>query len=668
MGHTPVTSSLVYVDLATSEEFAVAVPCNEDALERELQSRLRELLAMWRAEVKIREQKAAAAAAMPFPHASPRPGQQQMMDAVGHSLNSGGHLIVEAPTGSGKTAASLYPALLHGLGAGKQVVFLTSKTLQQRMAVSIFRALNPGGAFRTAQIRAKEKMCANDRVLCHEDFCPYARDYPAKMEKSGLLDRLRESHSHFDPDVVFAAAKQENVCPFEVQLELARRADAITADYNYVFDPGAALSHLDREGLASAVLLIDEAHNLPDRARKIFSPELLQEGFRNVAGRLLLQPGELFEALSRIVEDAATLLQKTAGALDESAPIGEVPPPVAELRELWKQWEPEFVRYLSWKREIKLALAEDPVVDLHFDWQRFMAILNLFGPGFACVAEKRPAGVRLALVCLDPARAIAPVFKAAASAILFSGTLSPVDVTRRLLGLEKERTAAMTLPPPFPRENRKVMILPQVRTTFAARAKNYGLIATLVAQMSDAQDGNGLVLFPSYQFLGQVAGKMPPIRASLIVQRANLDRHERESIFQSLASAPREGVLLFAVLGGMYAEGVDYPGELLSAVYIVSPALPQVSFERELLRRYFEETEQAGFEYAYLQPGMTRVIQAAGRLIRSETDRGVIALLCQRFLQEPYAGHLPRDWYDESPLELIARAPAEEVQKFFGKD
>jgi DNA excision repair protein ERCC-2 len=194
------------------------------------------------------------------------------------------------------------------------------------------------------------------------------------------------------------------------------------------------------------------------------------------------------------------------------------------------------------------------------------------------------------------------------------------------------------------------------------------LIATLVAQMSDAQDGNGLVLFPSYQFLGQVAGKMPPIRASLIVQRANLDRHERESIFQSLASAPREGVLLFAVLGGMYAEGVDYPGELLSAVYIVSPALPQVSFERELLRRYFEETEQAGFEYAYLQPGMTRVIQAAGRLIRSETDRGVIALLCQRFLQEPYAGHLPRDWYDESPLELIARAPAEEVQKFFGKD
>jgi DNA excision repair protein ERCC-2 len=508
-------------------------------------------------------------------------------------------------------------------------------------------------------------MCANDRVLCHEDFCPYAKDYAGKMERSGLVERLRESQSHFDPDAIFAAAKEEKVCPFEVQLELARRADAIAADYNYVFDPGAALSHLDREGLASAVLLIDEAHNLPDRARKIFSPELLEEGFRDVAGRILLQPGELFEALSGVMEDAAGLLQKTAGAMEEFTPIREMEPPRSELRELWKRWEPELIRYLTWKREVKLALAEDPVVDLHFDWQRFMAILNLFGPGFACVLEKRPPGARLALVCLDPARAIAPVFKASASAILFSATLSPVEVTRRLLGLEKERTTAMSLPPPFPRENRKVMILPQVRTTFAARARSYGTIAGLVAQMADAQEGNGLVLFPSYQFLEQVAGKMPPMRASLIVQRPNLGAQERENIFKALASAPSGGVLVFAVLGGMYAEGVDYPGELLSAVYIVSPGLPQVNYERELLRHYFEETEQAGFEYAYLQPGMTRVIQAAGRLIRSETDRGVIALLCQRFLQEPYASHLPRDWYDESPLELIAREPAAEVREFF---
>jgi DNA excision repair protein ERCC-2 len=661
MGHSPVSGALIYVDLATGEEFSVPANYDGPTMERWIQGRLCRLLAAWRAEAKVREQKAAAARAMPFPHEAPRPGQHIMIDSVRRALESGGHLLAEAPTGSGKTAASLFPALAHGLAAGRQVVFLTSKTLQQKMAVSVLRGLNRDGAFRTAQIRAKEKMCANDRVLCHEDFCPYARDYAAKMERSGILERLREQRAHFDPDAVFAEAKQEEVCPFETQLELARRADAIVADYNYVFDPGAALGHLDREGLGSAILLVDEAHNLADRARGIFSPELFEAAFRDVAGGLLLQSGELFRELTRVVESVAAALRESA----REDIVAEVEPPAGPLRELWKQWEPAFIAYLSWKRETKLALAEDPSVDLHFAWQRFMAILNLFGPGFACVAERRPDGARLALVCLDPARAIAPIFAASASSILLSATLSPVEITRRTLGLEKERTATLTLPPPFPRENRKVMILPQVRTTYAARARSYGTIARLIAEMSDAQGGNVLVLFPSYEFLQAVADKMPPTRAALAAQRPNLAEREREAIFKTLASAPRDGVLLFAVLGGMYAEGVDYPGELLTGVYVVSPALPRVSFERELLRRYFEETEQAGFEYAYLQPGMTRVIQAAGRLIRGETDRGVIALLCQRFLQEPYVSRLSRDWYDESPLELISRSPSKEIQDFF---
>jgi DNA excision repair protein ERCC-2 len=158
---------------------------------------------------------------------------------------------------------------------------------------------------------------------------------------------------------------------------------------------------------------------------------------------------------------------------------------------------------------------------------------------------------------------------------------------------------------------------------------------------------------------------MPSTRARILVQRVDLSDFERQQIFKALASPPPEGILLFAVSGGMYAEGVDYPGELLSGVFVVSPALPQVSFERELLRRYFEEREEAGFDYAYLQPGMTRVVQAAGRLIRSETDRGVIALICRRFLEEPYARYLPRDWYEETPSELVTNRPAEEIREFF---
>jgi DNA excision repair protein ERCC-2 len=666
LGNSPVSGALVYVDLAGGGETPVPVAFDESATERELQQCLHRLLAIWQAGEKTRARKAEAAQSLPFPHNAPRPGQVIMIDAVRETLAAGDNLLAEAATGSGKTAASLHPALAHGLSTGRQVVFLTAKTLQQKMAVAALRAMNPDGAFRTLQMRAKEKMCANDRVICHEDFCPYARDYPGKMERSKIIERLHESHSHFDPDAVFAAAKHEVVCPFETQLELARRADAIVADYNYAFEPGVALRHLEREELGNAILLVDEAHNLPDRARQIFSPELLEETLREAAGRLLLEPGALFDSISETIASLETLLRETAADLAQRDAIAEIDPPTDALRALWQEWEPKFIRYLAWKREQKIAAPEDVILDLHFAWQRFIAVLNLFGPGFTCVIERRNRSLRLAIVCLDPARALAPIFRAASSTVLFSATLSPVEMTRRVLGLEKDRTRSITLPPPFPREHRKIMILPQVRTTFAARESNFGAIAGLIAQMSDARNGNALVLFPSYKFLEKVAERLPPIRARLLVQRPNVTASERQEIFDALAAPPPGGILLLAVLGGMYAEGVDYPGELLTGVYIVSPALPQVSFERELLRRYFEETEQAGFEYAYLQPGMTRVIQAAGRLIRNETDRGVIALLCQRFLQEPYVSRLPRDWYDEGPAQLVARDPAEEIRKFFG--
>ena len=534
------------------------------------------------------------------------------------------------------------------------------------MAVSALSAMNDG-SFTSLQIRAKERMCANDRILCHEDFCRFARGYPEKMARSDILTRLRENHPHQDPDSVFEEARREEVCPFEVQLELAQRADAIVADYNYVFEPGVALRHLKDEELREAILVVDEAHNLADRARQIYSPELLEEELRALADRLRLQPGEIFADLMLSLEDAVAILERAAEELPEGEAIAETTAPADAVATLRAEWEPRLARYLAWKRDTRLALPDDPVLDAHFTLQRFAAVLAFAGPDFTCVVERRAGGIRLALVCLDPSRALAPVFRNASASVLMSATLSPPEALQRVLGLESGRTSFLSLPPPFPPENRKVMILPHVRTTFSTREKNYGRIARLVADMSDAHSGNDLVLFPSYRFLEEVAAKMPPTRARLLVQRPSLTDFERQQILRSLTAPPTEGILLFAVSGGMYAEGVDYPGELLSGVFVVSPALPQVSFERELLRRYFDEQDEAGFDYAYLQPGMTRVVQAAGRLIRSETDRGVIALICRRFLEEPYASRLPRDWYDETPMELATNRPAEEIREFFAR-
>ncbi len=665
LGHGEVGGSLVYVDIESGEELALEIAFDEDA-EREVERRLARALAIWRAEKAARKRKAAAAARLPFPHTAPRPIQEKLMDAVRIAVRNRENLLAEAPTVSGKTAAALHPALAEGLATGRQVVFLTSKTLQQKMAVSALVAMNER-AFHTVQVRAKDRMCANDRILCHEEFCRFAKGYPEKMERSDLLGKLRDGYSHLDPDVVFEEARREEVCPFEVQLELARRADAIVADYNYVFEPAAALRHLTGEDLREAILLVDEAHNLPDRARQIYSPEILEDELATLRNRLLLQPGDLFQDILASVEDLIAIVGTCAADLPEGEAIAEIEPPREAILELREDWEAKLMRYLAWKRETRLALVDDPVLDFHFTLQRFAAVLSIIGPDFTCVVERRPSGARLGLVCLDPARALAPIFGEASSTVLLSATLSPPEAIRRVLGLEAARTAAISLPPPFPPENRKVMIVPSVRTTYKARDKNYGRIAGLLAEMSDAHGGNDLVLFPSYRFLTQVALLMPPTRSRLLVQRSDLTSFERQQLLESLSSPPPGGTLLFAVSGGMYAEGVDYPGELLSAVVVVSPALPQVSFERELLRRYFDDKEEAGFDYAYLQPGMTRVVQAAGRLIRSETDRGVIALMCSRFLEEPYASRLPRDWYEETPAELATRRPAEEIREFFGR-
>lgn len=666
LGHPHVAGALVYVDIRTGDEVSIAVAYDGETADRDVEARLHRFLRIWHAQEAARARKREAAARLPFPHTAPRPIQEKLIDAIGRAVREGENLIAEAPTGIGKTAAALYPAMVEGLSTGRQVVFLTSKTLQQTMAVNALTAMNER-AFTSLQIRAKERMCANDQILCHEEFCRFAKSYPEKMARSDILSRLRDSYPHQDPDTVFEEARREEVCPFEVQLELAQRADAVVADYNYVFEPGVALRHLQGEDLKNVILLVDEAHNLPDRARQIYSPQLLEEDWKNLLNRLALQPGQIFAALADSVESVVALLNRAADELPDGDAIAEVQAPGDELFALREEWEPKLLAYLAWKRDSRLALPDDPVLDAHFALQRFCAVLSIPGPDFTCVVERRSSGIRLAVICLDPARVLAPTFEAAHASVFLSATLSPVEAMERVLGLPKDRTSSLSLPPPFPPENRKVMILPQVRTTFAAREKNYGRIAALVADMSSAHTGNDLVLFPSYKFLSEVAAVMPRTRARLLVQRPELPDFERKQILNALASPPPEGILLFAVSGGMYAEGVDYPGELLTGVFVVSPALPQVSFERELLRRYFDEREEAGFAYAYLQPGMTRVVQAAGRLIRSETDRGVIVLICRRFVEEEYARYLPRDWYDESPHELVSHRPAEEIREFFAK-
>ena len=388
------------------------------------------------------------------------------------------------------------------------------------------------------------------------------------MARSNILGRLRDTYPHHDPDIVFEEARREEVCPFEVQLELAQRADAIVADYNYVFEPGVALRHLTGEELRDAILARRRGAQ-PARPR---AADLLagapRGGLRALANRLVLQPGEIFADLSASVEDVLALLERAAEELPEGDAIAETAPPAEALHALRAEWEPRLARATSpgsARRASRCRTIRSSTRTSRCSASRRSS--RCYGPDFTCVVERRPDG--------HAPRARLPRSGARARSRLPAGrrldpAVGDADAARSASARARARAAtarrAISLPPPFPPENRKVMILPHVRTTFAAREKNYGRIARLVADMSDAHSGNDLVLFPSYRFLAEVAARhaedarAPPRPApGPLGLRAPADPRGAGR------SAAAEGILLFAVSGGMYAEGVDYPGELSRA-------------------------------------------------------------------------------------------------------
>ena len=655
---------LVLIDLVSGEAKVIDTEFDRDRVAATLEASIAKLIEDLETAAALRVAKRAFADTLTFPFDVIRPGQEEIVSAVARAVYQRDSLLVSAPTGIGKTMAVLYPAVRQSLKLGKKLFFLTSKTLQQDAAIEALRRLNDG-SFRVLRIRAKSKMCAHTEMICHEDFCPFAAQYTSKMEKSGLLSHLVTSMSYFDPDITFAAAREHEVCPFEVSLELIEQADVVVCDYNYIFDPYVGLKAYSQENdYGDCVLVVDEAHNLVDRGRAYYSPELHEKAFEDIK-RHMMSRNCWIEGWEELLEMLRCHFEELAAVLE-----GDVKQSLCEpSRELFvdqrTEWERIVLEYIGWKIDNRIAEEEDPLIDFYFKLVKFTNLLSEDGDEFAHIVERTNEGIRLKIFCKDPSKFLGRIFDSAHATVALSATLEPFEFYRRTLGFPDDRTAELSLPSPFPRDNRKIVIVPEVDTTYKRRADHYERIAQTVAQIADSGDGNFLALFPSYAFLREVSERMPPIEKRVMIQRNDMTDYERNAILDILKSRARKGNLILAVSGGMYAEGIDYQGDMLSGVMVVGPALPQVSFEQELLKQYYDEQYGAGFEFAYLIPGMTRVVQSAGRVIRSETDIGVIALLCKRFTQESYTRYFPADWYEESPRELVSRKPASEIRAFF---
>jgi len=689
-----VAGRMVFVNVADGSSKEIEVRKPFDDCEELVAERVRLLIDQARAEERRCTDRRTLADEIVFPHPKPRKYQDEMIAAVERALAKGRHLLVSAPSGIGKTAGVLYPVLKYAFAHDKRVFFVTAKNTQQQIVLETLRRIGGGAggpapsnkrdgndrATTTAVFfRAREKMCINSVYACREEFCPYLHDLAAKAEQTGVLDRLLAERL-ITPEMMMDAGHAAKVCPFELALMESERTDVIVCDYNYVFDPQVYFRRffLDADYL-DAVLVIDEAHNLVQRAMDYYSPTLRRRQIEELAANLRhVEPPlamDFREFLGLLCEFFDSLDAQRGGDEDSGSAGAEpsklppssstgvehskqlfgghdkllIEPPHAFFADVKPAADKLAVRYMLDKITRGRAIPDDPVEQFLSDFGQFCSVLAMIPPSeklageeFACIFD-RADGQSLNILCKDPSQQLAPRLDGFHSVIAMSATLSPMEFYREMLGFDSERTDEAEFSSPFPRENRKIAVMTGVLTTFRQRAAHYGKIAEAIATTVAARRGNYMALFPSYEFLRAVAERLPDGDWELKIQTPNMTELQRNALLESFKQVETPKLIL-AVQGGLFAEGVDYPGELLSGVIVVSPALPQVSFERELMRRYYDQRHGKGFEFAYLYPGMNRVIQSVVRLIRTETDRGVAVLVCRRFTHPQYSTLFPPDW------------------------
>ena len=637
--------------------------------EQWLDSRLDELVI----EAKQAEKRAARrrkiAAGFTFPFPNPRPGQIELMREIEQGMTEGKPLLIQAPTGLGKTVGVLYPVLREALGRGQRVVYVTPKNSQHSVAEdAVSRFQETGARVKSLSITAKAKICFKNEPLCNPDYCEYARDYYAKLHTHGILDILAQKRK-LKARVFRALGEQYQVCPFELQIDGAREADIIICDYNYVFAPRSALGRVTELAVDQAGkpnLVIDEAHNLPSRAMDCYSPMLSSLTLEKMRDEIRKLPA-LFRREAEELLDGC-ILAVASCRRDENPKPKLIDPPAERFLEQDGRLRAFLSRYLDSDVEIG---RQDVVLRLCFYWSEFTEILEMVGKPdrqeFFTTYHPHPTGGTVKITCCDASAMLEDCYDEYQQVVGFSATLKPFEYYVRLSGLDSETVRTAEFESPFPKERRKLLIIPQVSTRYSHRERNYARIADAVQRITALRRGNYFVFLPSFEFLERVAALFQaPEGFTVLGQERGMKGAQVEAILEHLR-AGNTPTIVFAVQGGSFSEGVDYAGEMVIGAFVVGPPLPNYDLERELMRGYYQRKYGAGFDYAYVIPAMAKAIQAAGRVIRSETDRGLIVLMDGRFMEPGYSRSMPADWFESDVTELVSDGILSEVAEFWAK-
>ncbi len=567
-----------------------------------------------------------------FPFDSFRSGQRSFAAAAYRAIQHKTRLLAQAPTGIGKTAAALFPAVKAlGEGLTDTVFYLTARTTGRAAAENALELMRKRGMrIRSVSIVAQRKLCPTPLLPCDPELCPRARGHFDRqrlaVSESWQIDALNEA-------AIQALAEKYSVCPFELTLALCETAQVVICDYNYVFDPKVRLKRFfDRSGRYT--LLIDEAHNLMDRAREMYSAILDGQQLRALKSALAKngeKGGEVYSALQ--------LLIKRIGKTDEFAMDSQLP---GEIIEAAKRFTDAAKPLLGGAQPYAEQLRQQ-----FFDALSFIRMSDLFDEeSYRAVFLPGEAGQRAScrLWCYNPTPLLSRITRRMRGTVMFSATLQPLEHYGKMLGVEEQNgDALLDLPSPFPKENLFCAAL-SIPTRYQARQESAGRVARALKALVDAKTGNYLACFPSHAYMNLVAEAFSSIAGDteLLVQKRDMSEKERARYLARFKPAPERSMLAFIAMGGVFSEGVDLPGDRLIGAAIVGVGMPQICAERNALMQLFTDEEgEGGFETAYLYPGLGKCLQAAGRVIRGETDRGAVLFIDERYFLPQYARLLP---------------------------
>ncbi|MCM3121850.1 MULTISPECIES: ATP-dependent DNA helicase [unclassified Mesobacillus] len=570
-----------------------------------------------------------------FPFPRYRHGQRQLAGAVYKTIEEGRTLFANAPTGIGKTISTVFPSVKAiGEEQIKKLFYLTAKTTTRQTAEEAFSLMiKKGLEIRTVTITAKDKVCFTGEGKCSKEHCEFADGYYDRIN-GAVLDILR-NEAILDRCCIEKYAKKHRVCPFEFSLDLAYAADAVICDYNYIFDPKVSLKRLFDEQKKKTVLLVDEAHNLVDRGRDMFSAALEKSPFLQLK-REFKEKNHSLGHISKRLNDYFIQLRKQAGF---SKTI-ECVEPLEELNQLIA----EFMEHAEKELLRGSAGESDLLLETFFVAQNWQRISSLYDERFIVYALIEKNDVRIKQFCLDPSHLIKQAGKSFKSRIFFSATLNPMGYYRDMLGGDSEDYVSL-IPSPFSSEQTDVKIQ-SLSTRYKDRTRSIKPIVKTMSDLVHNYPGNYLFFFPSYQYLNMVLEEWSISNEDIctIVQGTGMNEEERAAFLESFTADNQGSLVGFAVLGGVFSEGIDLKGDRLNGVVVVGVGLPQIGFERDLISKHFAAIGKNGYDYAYVFPGMNKVLQAGGRLIRSEDDTGRIVLIDDRYLHNKYQALLPDAW------------------------